>query len=62
TAAELVGATPAASAGAEARAAGPEGDGDYMAPWIDTEECTACDECTNLNPKIFVYNENKKAI
>ena len=33
-----------------------------MAPWIDTEECTTCDECTKLNSKIFVYNENKKAI
>ena len=35
--------------------------GDYMAPWIDTEQCTACDECTKLNPNIFEYNENKKA-
>lgn len=35
--------------------------GDYMAPWIDTEECTACDECVKLNPNIFAYNENKKA-
>ena len=35
--------------------------GDYMAPWIDTDECTACDECTKLNPKIFAYNEKKKA-
>jgi pyruvate-ferredoxin/flavodoxin oxidoreductase len=43
--------------GAEAAAAG-----DYMAPWIDTEECTACDECTKLNSKIFVYNDNKKAV
>jgi pyruvate-ferredoxin/flavodoxin oxidoreductase len=36
--------------------------GDYMAPWIDTEECTACDECIKLNSKIFVYNDSKKAI
>jgi pyruvate-ferredoxin/flavodoxin oxidoreductase len=35
--------------------------GDYMAPWIDTDECTACDECTNLNGAIFAYNEQKKA-
>lgn len=34
---------------------------DYMAPWIDTEECTSCDECTNLNPAIFAYNDAKKA-
>ncbi len=36
--------------------------GDYMAPWIDTEQCTACDECTMLNGKIFVYDDQKKAI
>jgi pyruvate-ferredoxin/flavodoxin oxidoreductase len=42
-------------------AAAPAADGDYMAPWIDTEQCTACDECTNLNGKIFAYNEKKKA-
>ena len=33
----------------------------YMAPWLETEECTSCDECTNLNPKIFAYNNDKKA-
>lgn len=31
-------------------------------PWIDTELCTACGECININSKIFVYNDNKKAI
>ncbi|KAA3618980.1 MAG: pyruvate ferredoxin oxidoreductase [Calditrichaeota bacterium] len=36
--------------------------GEYMAPWIDTEECTTCDECTKLNPKIFEYNSSKKAV
>jgi len=35
--------------------------GDYMAPWLDTEECTGCDECMSINPSIFAYNENKKA-
>jgi pyruvate-ferredoxin/flavodoxin oxidoreductase len=34
---------------------------DYMAPWLETENCTACDECTKLNPKIFAYNKDKKA-
>jgi pyruvate-ferredoxin/flavodoxin oxidoreductase len=34
---------------------------DYMAPWIDSEECTACDECIKLNPEIFAYDENKHA-
>ncbi|MBT6629544.1 MAG: pyruvate ferredoxin oxidoreductase, partial [Gemmatimonadetes bacterium] len=37
------------------------GGGDYMAPWIDTPQCTSCDECTNLNGKIFAYNQEKKA-
>jgi len=45
-------AAPAAAAG---------GDG-YMAPWIDTPQCTACDECIKINGKIFVYDDSKKAI
>ena len=36
--------------------------GEYMAPWIDTPQCTSCDECVRLNPAIFQYNEQKKAI
>lgn len=35
--------------------------GEHMSPWIDTDECTSCDECIKLNNKIFAYNENKKA-
>ncbi|MCS4435207.1 2-oxoacid:acceptor oxidoreductase family protein [Aquiflexum gelatinilyticum] len=35
--------------------------GDAMAPWIETELCTSCDECTKLNPNIFAYNNDKKA-
>jgi len=38
-----------------------EASGEYMAPWIDTEECTACDECILINPQIFEYNADKKA-
>ncbi|HMP31328.1 MAG TPA: ferredoxin, partial [Saprospiraceae bacterium] len=34
---------------------------EYMAPWIETESCTSCDECIKLNNKIFAYNHNKKA-
>lgn len=37
----------------------PEGNG--MAPWLESEECTSCDECINLNPQIFAYNADKKA-
>lgn len=39
----------------------PKATGDYMAPWLETEECTSCDECTKLNSKIFAYNNDKKA-
>ena len=30
--------------------------------WIETELCTACDECIMVNKSIFVYNEDKQAI
>jgi pyruvate-ferredoxin/flavodoxin oxidoreductase len=39
--------------------AGPDG---YEPVYIDTPECTACDECTKLAPKTFAYNDEKKAI
>jgi pyruvate-ferredoxin/flavodoxin oxidoreductase len=35
--------------------------GEYMAPWIDTEECTTCDECILINSAIFAYNDDQKA-
>lgn len=31
-------------------------------PWIDTPLCTSCNDCTNLNPLLFLYNEDKQAI
>ncbi|MFA9470014.1 MAG: 2-oxoacid:acceptor oxidoreductase family protein [Deltaproteobacteria bacterium] len=52
----------ATSTAPPAAAAAPAAVGDYLAPWIDTPNCTACDECTQLNSKIFVYNADKKAI
>ena len=36
--------------------------GGHEACWIDTPECTACDECTTLAPKAFAYNEQKRAV
>ncbi len=51
---------PIASAPVSAKpAAGPDG---YEPVYIDTPECTACDECTKLAPKAFAYNDDKKAI
>jgi pyruvate-ferredoxin/flavodoxin oxidoreductase len=56
-------AAPAPSAPAPSAPAPSAGSsGDYSAPWIDTVNCTACDECIQINSKIFGYNADKKAI
>ncbi len=34
----------------------------YEPVWVESPECTACDECTTLAPKVFVYNDQKQAI
>ncbi len=47
-----------------APAGGPEGkapEAGYEPVWIDRNECTSCDECVNINPKIFAYDDEKKA-
>ena len=49
--------TPQAAAAAPA----PSADG-YEAVWVESPECTACDECTSIAPKVFVYNDQKQAI
>jgi pyruvate-ferredoxin/flavodoxin oxidoreductase len=55
-------ATPAAGVGAGGTAISSAGGGDYEPVWIETPECTACDECTTLAPKTFAYNDQKLAI
>jgi pyruvate-ferredoxin/flavodoxin oxidoreductase len=50
---------PVASASAAEPA--PGGQADYTPPWIETEACSACDECTMINPRIFAYNSAGKA-
>ena len=30
-------------------------------PWIDSARCTTCNECTNINKKMFAYNADKQA-
>jgi hypothetical protein len=47
----------AAAATADAAEAQPAGDD----PYIETPRCTSCNECTNVNDKMFAYNENKQA-
>jgi pyruvate-ferredoxin/flavodoxin oxidoreductase len=36
--------------------------GDWEPVWVETPECTACDECININSKVFAYNDQKQAI
>jgi pyruvate-ferredoxin/flavodoxin oxidoreductase len=38
-----------------------EDDGLAMEPYIETARCTTCDECTRLNNRMFVYDDNKQA-
>ena len=56
--------TGAISANGAAAASAP-GNGatapDYEPVWIETPECTACDECTEIAPGIFAYNDDKLA-
>ncbi|MFQ5343823.1 MAG: 4Fe-4S domain-containing protein, partial [Anaerolineae bacterium] len=29
--------------------------------WIETEFCTTCNDCLNINPRIFAYDDNEQA-
>ena len=42
---------------AEPRAGAPSAD----EAWIETARCPSCNECQNINDKMFTYNENKQA-
>jgi pyruvate-ferredoxin/flavodoxin oxidoreductase len=56
-AAPAVKADGAVAAPAEAE----EEEGLGLDPYIQTELCTACNECTNLNKRLFAYNDKKQA-
>jgi hypothetical protein len=61
--AEKPAAMPAAPATATAPAAAPEPE-EKKSPdeaYIETARCTTCNECTQINDKMFSYNENKQA-
>jgi hypothetical protein len=51
-------AVPAAPAPAAVEAE-PERSSDD--PYVETARCTTCNECTQINDKMFGYNENKQA-
>jgi hypothetical protein len=38
-----------------------QGEGSSDDPYIETPRCTTCNECMNINNKMFAYNENKQA-
>jgi len=38
-----------------------EDDDLVVEPYIETARCTTCNECTNLNKRMFAYNESKQA-
>ena len=59
---------PQAPAGAESAGVepvppipGPSTDDRGPEPFIETARCTTCDECTDLNARMFAYDENKQA-
>jgi pyruvate-ferredoxin/flavodoxin oxidoreductase len=52
----------ATGAVAPAPTSGPAAAGGHEAVWIDSPECTACDECTAIAPKMFAYNDQKLAV
>lgn len=50
-------AVPSAPEGEAAEAAPPAPD----APYIETARCTSCNECTQINGRMFVYDDNRQA-
>jgi pyruvate-ferredoxin/flavodoxin oxidoreductase len=54
---------PSVSAVAQTAAAPAPNDADAVRidAYIDSDRCTTCNECTNLNKKMFAYNANKQA-
>jgi len=52
-------ASAAAAAEADPAPAEPERSPDEA--WIETSRCSSCNECTQINDRMFAYNENKQA-
>ena len=50
-----------AAAPAPAEAATPEPERSPDEPYIETARCSSCDECTQINSKMFAYNKDKQA-
>jgi ferredoxin len=54
--------SPPEETGPDEEASEPETSSELEAPWIDTPLCASCNDCTNLNPLLFLYNEDKQAM
>ncbi len=56
-------APPADATAPSAGEAAPEPDDEAGAeePWVDSVLCTSCNDCIDVNPRLFVYNANKQA-
>jgi ferredoxin len=52
-------AEPAAAEAAPATTGEPAPASDE--PWIETSRCSSCNECQNINDKLFGYDKNKQA-
>ncbi|WP_460019048.1 2-oxoacid:acceptor oxidoreductase family protein [Magnetospira thiophila] len=64
---DLLGGLAKSNGGSPTVATGPGNGGtapaaDYNPVWVETPECTACDECIVIAPGVFQYNEDKQAI
>jgi pyruvate-ferredoxin/flavodoxin oxidoreductase len=54
-------ALPALPAPGPAAVPAAPSSGDSMAPWVESAMCTSCNECMNINSKIFAYDADKHA-
>ena len=62
TAAPAAPAAVATAAPPAPAAAAPDDDEALvLEAYIDSDRCTSCDECTNINKKLFAYNADKQA-
>ena len=54
---------PAPADIAESAAEVPETlDDEAEEPWVDSVLCTSCNDCLDINNRLFVYNANKQAV
>ena len=62
-AANLVDSAAATAEDAQAEQAGESEETlAFDEPWIDTPLCTSCNDCLEINPLLFVYDEEKQAL